>query len=83
MSSTAKSLPRVDDAKIVPLNAESGAPGRGQARPPDPRPPVEPRRLARMLEATKRYSLNVLPPMLAVGAIVALWELLCAAPDAR
>jgi nitrate/nitrite transport system permease protein len=36
----------------------------------------------RALAATRRHGLSVLPPLLAVGAIVGLWELSCAAPDA-
>ena len=82
MSSTARSLPHVHEANVVPLNAQAGAPGSSDARaPPPPRAPAT-SRLSRALAATKRQLLNVLPPLLAVGAIVGLWELICAAPDA-
>ena len=43
---------------------------------------VEPSRLSGLLTATKRQALNVLPPLLAVAAILGVWEVLCAAPDA-
>jgi nitrate/nitrite transport system permease protein len=80
MSSTARPLPQAHEAKVVPLNAQTG--GSADARPPIPRTLVAPSRPSRMLVAAKRQVLEVLPPLLAVGAILGLWEVLCAAPDA-
>ena len=39
-------------------------------------------RTSSVLIATKRRVLDTLPPLVAVAAIVGLWQLLCAAPDA-
>jgi nitrate/nitrite transport system permease protein len=82
MSSTARSLPHAHDAKVVPLNAQVATSGPSDARAPVPRAVAEPSRPSRVLATAKRHALNVLPPVLAVGAIVGLWEMLCAAPDA-
>jgi nitrate/nitrite transport system permease protein len=82
MSRTARSLPHAHEAKIVPLNAPTSAPEPSNGRAPIPRAPVAPRRLARVLAATKRSAINTLPPVLAVAAILGIWEVLCAAPDA-
>ena len=82
MSSTARSLPHAHEAKVVPLNPPTSTPDPGNARAPIPRVRVEPSRLARMLAATKQSVGNVLPPVLAVAAIVGVWEVLCASPDA-
>ena len=82
MSSTARSLAPVHEAKVVPLNAQAGAPGSSDARAPTPRALVATSLASRALEAVKRRVLDLLPPLLAVGAIVGLWELLCTAPDA-
>jgi len=79
MSSTARSLPRAEPAKVVALSSQASAAGSGEARPPVSRRAAGPSRLR---IAAKRYALAVLPPLVAVGAIVGLWELLCAAPDA-
>jgi nitrate/nitrite transport system permease protein len=80
MSSTARSLPQVE-AKVVPLSAQTDAPGSGQARAPTLRALADrPRRLP-ALTAAKRHVLDLLPPFLAVGALVGVWEILCAAPD--
>ena len=79
MSSTARSLPRAEPAKVVALTPQAIAPGSTDARAPVPRPAAGPSRLR---IAAKWYVLAVLPPLVAVGAIVGLWELLCAAPDA-
>ena len=79
MSSTARSLPRAHEAKVVALNTQTSA-----FPPNETRKPVPPRAVAppRLSAAVRRSAQNVLPPLLAVGAIVALWEVLCAAPDA-
>jgi nitrate/nitrite transport system permease protein len=81
MSSTVRSLAHVHDAKVVPLNAQAGT-GSSETLAPTQREVPRASRTSAMLAATKQYALNVLPPLLAVGAIVGLWELLCAAPDA-
>jgi len=82
MSSTAKSLPHGPPAKIVPLNVQAKTPASVEARNPAPPAVSGPSRLSRLALSTKRRALDVLPPLLAIGAIVGLWELLCAAPDA-
>src|SRR5688500_12463754 len=82
MTSTARSLPHAHDAKVVPLNVDVAAPGASDARTPIARASPRPSRSSRFLTAAKRRLLDVLPPVLAVAAIVGLWELLCAAPDA-
>jgi len=81
MSSTAKSL-HAPAGKVVPLNAQTKAAEAIEARTPVPQPAPAQSRLSRLAAATKRRALEVLPPLLAVGAILGLWELLCAAPDA-
>jgi nitrate/nitrite transport system permease protein len=43
--------------------------------------PIQPSRFARTLATTKRHAFSVLPPLIAIGALVGLWEILCAAPD--
>ena len=86
MSSTARSLPHAHDAKIVPLNAAAvsaaAVSSGGEPRPSVPRAPARASRASRVLAPVRRHVWNVLPPLVAVGAIVGLWELLCAAPDA-
>jgi nitrate/nitrite transport system permease protein len=77
--STARSLSRADAAKVVALNAPTNEATASAARKPSPRAVAAPSRFS---AATKRYSVNVLPALLAVAAIVGIWELLCAAPDA-
>jgi nitrate/nitrite transport system permease protein len=79
MSSAVRPLPRAHDAKVIALNAQASAPAASEPRKRVAQPPTKPSRLS---AATKRYAWNVLPPLLAVGAIVGLWEVLCAAPDA-
>ena len=80
MSANLRSVPRPHDAKVVALNPPATvAAGASDARAPAPRAIAVPSRLS---AAAKRYALGVLPPLLAVGAIVGLWELLCSAPDA-
>jgi len=81
MSSTARSLPHAHDAKIVPLNAQA-APTGSEPRPSIPRAPAPASRASRVLARVRPHVWNVLPPLVAVGAIVGVWELLCAAPDA-
>jgi nitrate/nitrite transport system permease protein len=81
MSSTAKSL-QAPAAKVVPLNAQTKAAEAIEARAGVPQPAAARSRLSRLAAATKRRALEVLPPLLAVGAILGVWELLCAAPDA-
>jgi nitrate/nitrite transport system permease protein len=39
-------------------------------------------RSSRWLAAAKRHGANVLPPLLAVAALLGVWEALCSAPDA-
>ena len=78
MSSTARSL-RAESPKVVALSVSANASSAGDARNPAPRAAAPPSRFS---AAMKRQLLNVLPPLLAVAAIVAIWELLCAAPDA-
>jgi len=79
MSSTARSLPRAEPAKVVALSSQAGAHSSADARPAVARPAAG---RSRLRVAAKRHVLAVLPPLVAVGAIVGLWELLCAAPDA-
>ena len=79
MSSAVRSLPRANDAKVVALNTQASAPAASEARKPVSQAAAKPPRL---YAAAKRYACNALPPLLAVGAIVGLWEMLCAAPDA-
>jgi nitrate/nitrite transport system permease protein len=80
MSSTARSLPRAEAAKVVALNAPANAAGGGDERKPSPRAGAAPP--SRFSAAARRHLLEALPPLLAVATIVGLWELLCAAPDA-
>ena len=85
MSSTARTVLHGHDAKVVPLNPQATAPAASDTRPSPPPPPraaAKPTRASRALKATKERALTVLPPLVAVGVIVGLWELLCAAPDA-
>ena len=82
MSSTAKSLQHGPPAKIVPLNVQTKTPDSVEPRNPAPPAVSGPSRLSRLALSTKRRALDVLPPLLAIGAIVGLWELLCAGPDA-
>ncbi len=79
MSSTARPLPHVHEAKVVPLNAQSGV---NDARAATPRAPVAPSRTSRLSVAAKRQLLVALPPLVAIGALIGLWEMLCGAPDA-
>jgi nitrate/nitrite transport system permease protein len=79
MSSAVRSLPRAHDAKVIALSTQASAAAASETRKPVAQPPAKPSRLH---AGAKRYAWNVLPPLLAVGAIVGLWELLCAAPDA-
>jgi nitrate/nitrite transport system permease protein len=79
MSSTARSLPRAAPAKVVALCSQASAPGSPDVRPHVPRQGAG---SSRLRSAAKRHVLAVLPPLVAVGAIIGLWELLCAAPDA-
>jgi len=84
MSSTARTMLHAHDAKVVPLNPQAAAASdtRPPPAPPPPRAPAKSTRASRALKATKERALTVLPPLVAVGVIVGLWELLCAAPDA-
>ncbi len=82
MRSTARPLVRASDAKVVPLNLEAADASSNDARAPLPRALATPSRASRAVAAAKRRVLDVLPPVLAVAAIVGLWELVCAAPDA-
>jgi nitrate/nitrite transport system permease protein len=82
MSSTARSLPHTHESKVVPLNPEVAVPGASETRAPLARTLVQPSRSSRVRAAAKRRVLDVLPPTIAVAAIIGLWELLCAAPDA-
>jgi nitrate/nitrite transport system permease protein len=81
MSSTAKSLQHAPSPKVVPLNAQVKTPEPVETQKA-PRAPAAPSRLAWLADAAKRRALDALPPLLAVGAILGLWEILCAAPDA-
>jgi nitrate/nitrite transport system permease protein len=67
---------RAPDAKVVPLPTPVTASDARQAVPPARV------RSARWGAAAKRQAANVLPPLLAVAAIVGLWEVLCSAADA-
>jgi nitrate/nitrite transport system permease protein len=83
MSSTARSLPpNVHEAKVMVLSAATDAAGSSERRASTARPVVGSPRFSQLRAATKRQALNVLPPLLAVAAIVGAWEVLCAAPDA-
>jgi nitrate/nitrite transport system permease protein len=79
MSSPATSLPPVPPANVVHLNPQPSAGEGGATRKAAVRVTAKPSRLA---AAAKRLAVNVLPPTVAVLAIVGLWEALCAAPDA-
>jgi nitrate/nitrite transport system permease protein len=81
MSSSARSVPHTHDARVVPLNAPAVSAG-SEARPSPARSPAQRSRASRALATLRRRTGAVLPPLVAVGAIVGLWELLCAAPDA-
>jgi nitrate/nitrite transport system permease protein len=83
MSSTARPLPpHVHETKVVPLIGATDASGSSQPRAAAVRALVMPSRFSRLQNATKQHALNVLPSLLAVAAIVGVWEVLCAAPDA-
>jgi nitrate/nitrite transport system permease protein len=82
MSSTARPLPHAHEAKVVPLNADALGSAPSETRTSTVRVPPQPTRLSRTLKAAKQRLLDALPPVLAVAAIVGLWELFCAAPDA-
>jgi nitrate/nitrite transport system permease protein len=73
-------MAHAQDAKVVPLNAPA-ATGADDARPLPPRAVAKPASAPRLLAAAKRRTLNVLPPIVAIGVIVALWEVLCSSPD--
>jgi nitrate/nitrite transport system permease protein len=82
MSSTAR-LPHAHERKVVPLNVQAIAPGASDALATvSPRVAAGAPLKSRARAAAKRCVQNVFPPLIAVGAIVGLWELLCAAPDA-
>ncbi len=81
MSVTARSLAHAHEAKIIPLNGQADAPDASDARAPTPPILAHAPRRARALAAMQRHILDLLPPLLAVGALVGVWELLCAAPD--
>ena len=76
MAST--SLRRPSDRNVVALST--------QATEPRPKRVETASRVRavpfRFLATTRRQLLNVLPPLCALGFIVGLWEVLCAAPDA-
>ena len=76
MAST--SLRRASDHNVVALST--------QAAEPAPTRVVAPSRAravpARFLAAARRQFWNALPPLCALGVVVGLWEILCAAPDA-
>ena len=82
MSSTARPLPHTHEGKVVPLNAEVVSTASSATRAPIARVPPQPTRSSRALKAAKQRVLDALPPLIAVAAILGLWELLCAAPDA-
>ena len=79
MSAPATSLPHASQAKVVPLNAQAKAVAGVDARKPVP-PPAP--RSSRVRAALERYAGGLLPPAIAVAALLGLWEVLCAAPDA-
>src|SRR5262245_44590769 len=79
MSATLRSVPRTHDARVVALSVPATVAAASDARNPALPPVAAPSRLE---AAAKRYAWNVLPPLLAVGAIIGLWEVLCSAPDA-
>jgi nitrate/nitrite transport system permease protein len=72
-------VPRAPDAKIVTLSSAAAAAAASDAHH---RAPPAASGVSRFENTAKRYALDLLPPLLAVGAIVGLWELLCSAPDA-
>jgi nitrate/nitrite transport system permease protein len=72
-------VPRPPDAKIVALNAPAAAAPASETRKENPHVVSG---VSRFGAAAKRYALDVLPPLCAVGAIVGLWQVLCSAPDA-
>jgi len=78
MSANMRSVPRAPDAKVVTLSTPAAAAGVSDTPNPAPRRAAG---ASRFKTAAQRYALNVLPPLLAVGAIVGLWEVLCSAPD--
>lgn len=81
MSSIARPLPHPHEAKVVPLNAQAGAAAPSGAAEPPRRAAAQPSRLAGALASAKGRVAGALPPLVAVAAIIGLWELLCAAPD--
>jgi len=76
--SLAPPLSGASDGKVVALSVQTKDSAASDARPPG--------RLTiaglRALTATKRQLVNALPLLLALGALVGIWEVLCAAPDA-
>src|SRR5262245_7266625 len=80
MSNPVPSLPPVPPPKVVHLSPATSGPSAGEARKLAPRPAAA--KGSRLKAAVRQHALNVLPPLLAIAAIVGLWELLCAAPDA-
>jgi nitrate/nitrite transport system permease protein len=83
MSAIVRTLSHAHDAKVVPLSADVAAPpGSSETRPPVARVVAQPTRASRLLAAARRRALDALPPLVAVAALVGLWEVLCAAPDA-
>ena len=83
MSSTARSLPHAHDAEVVRLETqlEPEAQSAPRALPP-PRAAAGRSRAARMWAGLRRQAVSALPPLIAVAALVGLWEIVCAAPDA-
>jgi nitrate/nitrite transport system permease protein len=84
MSSPARSVQHELDAKVVRLEtqaeAEKGADNAPRVLPP-PRAAASPSRVARSWAALQRQSVKALPPLIAIVALVGLWEIVCAAPD--
>jgi nitrate/nitrite transport system permease protein len=79
MSSRAAAVSRAPEAKVVPLATAAKVVAASDA--PKSASPA-PARPSRWAAAAKRHGANVLPPLLAVAALVGIWEVLCSAPDA-
>jgi nitrate/nitrite transport system permease protein len=81
MASTSLRRPsdhEMPDRNVVALSTQAAEPRPERVATAARAQPVP----SRFLAATRRQLLNVLPPLCALGVIVGLWEVLCAAPDA-
>jgi nitrate/nitrite transport system permease protein len=87
--SSVEPLTRAAGANVVALNAKTVDGGASDAPAPvqraaaaQPSRSMRAGRARHALAAVRRHALAALPPLVAVGIVLALWEALCAAPDA-